>query len=221
MERWHGAAAATWNRHLSAPASFTAWAQRQDLLATNPARRLSRPEPAHRGDRAIPAARLERLFTDNRHPLRERLLHETAARAEEMLSLDVEDLDTEFRRARVISKGGAIEDVHRATATARLLPRPLEGRQAGPVWCSWPTGAPSLQGHAGPRLPTSARLPTVAGCPTRAEYPFKTASAPLTTSARVFAATACLRRRPGSSVLESSRHPAARRTSTTSRTRAR
>lgn len=37
------------------------------------------------------------------------MLYETAARAEETLSLNAEDLDTEFRRARVTSKGGAIE----------------------------------------------------------------------------------------------------------------
>lgn len=37
------------------------------------------------------------------------MLYETAARAEEILSLDIEDLDLEFRRARVVSKGGAIE----------------------------------------------------------------------------------------------------------------
>jgi integrase len=58
------------------------------------------------------------------------MLYETAARAEEILTLNVEDLDLEFRRARGISEGGAIEYVHRATATARLLPRLLAGRSA-------------------------------------------------------------------------------------------
>ncbi|WP_231618523.1 site-specific integrase [Nonomuraea sp. SBT364] len=76
---------------------------------------------ARRGDRANPASRLDKLFTDPAHALRERvlwrLLYDTAARAEELLSLDVEDLDLEFRRARVVSKGGAIEYVHWATAT--------------------------------------------------------------------------------------------------------
>ncbi|MEU4548060.1 hypothetical protein [Nonomuraea dietziae] len=72
MAAWETAAAATWNRHLSALISFTTWAQRQYLLATNPARRLSRRETIQRGDRAIPATRLEKLFTDDRHPLRER-----------------------------------------------------------------------------------------------------------------------------------------------------
>ena len=134
MTGWDTAAAATWNRHLSALVSFTTWAQRQDLLATNPARRLQRRKTTHRGDRAIPQARLEALFTNDRHAVRERvlwrLLYETAARAEEILSLNIEDLDPEFRRARVTSKGGAIEYVHWATATARLLPRLLQGRQA-------------------------------------------------------------------------------------------
>jgi integrase len=138
MDRWSGAAAATWNRHLSALVSFTTRAQRQELLATNPARRLERRKPARRGDRAIPATRLETLFTDPAHALRERvlwrLLYDTAARAEEILTLNIEDLDLEFRRARVVSKGGAIEYVHWATPTARLLPRLLAGRVAGPVF---------------------------------------------------------------------------------------
>ncbi|NUS44654.1 MAG: site-specific integrase, partial [Mycobacteriaceae bacterium] len=97
MERWTAATAATWNRHLSALTSFTTWAQRQEILATNPARRLERRKSARRGDRSIPRTRLETLFTDNRHALRERvlwrLLYETAARAEEILTLNIEDLD--------------------------------------------------------------------------------------------------------------------------------
>ncbi|NRQ37092.1 tyrosine-type recombinase/integrase [Nonomuraea sp. NN258] len=182
MDRWTTAAAATWNRHLSALVSFTTWAQRQDLLATNPARRLERRKPARRGDRAIPAARLDKLFTDPKHALRERvlwrLLYDTAARAEEILSLNIEDLDLEFRRARVVSKGGGIEYVHWATATARLLPRLLAGRTAGPVFLA-DRRAPT----SGPRAPARGDI-----CPItkrgrlsypRAEYLFKTASADL------------------------------------------
>ncbi len=181
MARWDGAAAATWNRHLSALASFTAWAQRNEILATNPARRLERRKPARRGDRAVPRARLEKLFADGRHALRERvlwrMLYETAARAEEILTLNVEDLDPEFRRARVTSKGGAIEYVHWA-GTARLLPRLLRGRTAGPVFL------------ADRRAPAAGRRSPAAGdtCPAtgrgrlsypRAEYLFKQASAAL------------------------------------------
>jgi integrase len=62
------------------------------------------------------------------------MLYETAARTEEILTLNVEDLDPEFRRARVTSKGGAVEYVHWATGTARLLPRLLRGRTSGPIF---------------------------------------------------------------------------------------
>ncbi|GGT11993.1 hypothetical protein GCM10010176_065930 [Nonomuraea spiralis] len=182
MERWTAAAAATWNRHLSALVSFTTWAQRQDLLATNPARRLERRKSARRGDRAIPATRLDKLFTDPAHALRERLLwrllYDTAARAEEILTLNVEDLDLEFRRARVVSKGGAIEYVHWATPTARLLPRLLAGRTCGPVFLA-DRRAPS----SGRRTPASGDICPVTGrgrlSYPRAEYLFKTASAEL------------------------------------------
>ncbi len=182
MDRWDGAAAATWNRHLSALTSFTAWAGRQEILATNPARRLERRKPARRGDRSIPRARLDKLFTDDRHALRERvlwrMLYETAARADELLSLNIEDLDLEFRRGRVVSKGGAIEYVHWATGTARLLPRQLRARTSGPVFL------------ADRRAPTSgSRAPAAADiCPEtgrgrlsypRAEYLFKQATAAL------------------------------------------
>jgi integrase len=54
--------------------------------------------------------RLEKLLTDPRNDLRERVLWrmllETAARAEEVLTLAIGDLDTEFRRAVTRSKGG-------------------------------------------------------------------------------------------------------------------
>lgn len=90
----------------------------------------------------------------------------------------VEDLDLEFRRARVVSKGGAIEYVHWATSTARLLPRLLAGRTMGPVFLA-DRRAPT----SGRRAPAAADIRPVTGrgrlsCP-RAEYLFKTASAKL------------------------------------------
>jgi len=182
MDRWDDAAAATWNRHLSALTSFTAWAGRQEILDTNPARRLERRKPARRGDRSIPRARLDKLFTNDKHSLRERvlwrMLYETAARAEELLSLNIEDLDPEFRRGRVTSKGGAIEYVHWATGTARLLPRLLRGRTSGPLFLA-ERRAPT----SGPRLTAAADI-----CPEtgrgrlsypRTEYLFKQATATL------------------------------------------
>jgi integrase len=46
----------------------------------------------------------------------------------------VEDLDLANRRARVHSKGGAIEWVYWQTGSAQLLPRLLAGRTSGPVF---------------------------------------------------------------------------------------
>jgi integrase len=62
------------------------------------------------------------------------MLYETCARAEEILGLDVPDLDMEFRRALIVEKGGDRAYVHWETPTARLLPRLLAGRTAGPVF---------------------------------------------------------------------------------------
>jgi integrase len=66
-----------------------------------------RREPADR-TKAIPYAQLERLWRRDNVAVREkvlwRLLYETAARAGEVLSLNVEDLDLENRRARVVSR---------------------------------------------------------------------------------------------------------------------
>jgi site-specific recombinase XerD len=179
MAGWSTAAPATWNRHLSVLTSFTDWAQRQEILATNPARHLRRRKVARRGDRSIPRSRLETLFGDKRHALRERvlwrMLYETAARAEEILSLDIGDLDPEFRRARVISKGGAIEYVHWQTGTARLLPRLLKGRASGPVFLA-DRRAPA----SGARAPAAADIDPATGRSRlsypRAEYLFKQAT---------------------------------------------
>ncbi|MEV6039391.1 site-specific integrase [Nonomuraea sp. NPDC052116] len=128
-------------------------------------------------------ARLEALFTDDRHALRERvlwrLLYETAARAEEILTLNVEDLDLEFRRARVTSKAAPSNTCTGpppppASCRARLP----QGRQAGPVFL-----ADHRTPTSGPRAPAATDI-----CPItrrgrlsypRAEYLFKTASAEL------------------------------------------
>ncbi|MET7459733.1 tyrosine-type recombinase/integrase [Nonomuraea sp. NPDC005501] len=89
-----------------------------------------------------------------------RLLYESAARAEEVLALDVADLDLRNRRARVRRKGGAVDVIVWQTPTARLLPRLLDGRRAGPVFL---TGR-----RARVALPPSDvdAAPAEPGCPT-------------------------------------------------------
>ena len=76
-------------------------------------------------------------FLNVEHPLREKtlwwLLYETAARANEILALNVADLDLHRRRAVVIGKGGRAELVGWETKTARLLSRYLQRRTHGPL----------------------------------------------------------------------------------------
>ena len=88
--------------------------------------------------RAIPIEDLEELWRRRDVPLREkllwRMLYETAARASEVLALDVGDLDRARRRARIRSKGGSVDMVVWAAPTARLLGRYLADRTGGPLF---------------------------------------------------------------------------------------
>jgi site-specific recombinase XerD len=94
---WGQCAAATWNRHVATLRSFTAFARRRGWLTTDPASVLERrSEPADR-TKAIAAASLERLFRREDVQVREkclwRLLYETAARAQEVLTRRRADSD--------------------------------------------------------------------------------------------------------------------------------
>lgn len=51
-----------------------------------------------------------------------RLLYETAARADKVLSLDVEDVDVANKRAVTVSKEGDRELLHFQTGSARCSP---------------------------------------------------------------------------------------------------
>ncbi|WP_407701445.1 site-specific integrase [Thermomonospora echinospora] len=165
---WGQAAAKTWNRHLSTLRSFGTWAGLDDLTAGLERRAEPRRPPAQ----AIGPAQLEALFGRTDLSLRERtlwrLLHESAAPVKAVLSLNVEDLDLDDRRARA---GGTW--VTWRSQTARLLPDLVAGRTRGPLFLSDRRPAPS-------RTPAPADL-----CPQtgrrrlsyeRAEYLFKQAT---------------------------------------------
>ncbi|CAA9392683.1 MAG: hypothetical protein AVDCRST_MAG66-1107 [uncultured Pseudonocardia sp.] len=131
--RWGGAAAATVNLRLDALRSAAAWWREQGWITGEPARRIRRrPRPQDR-TRAIDRAELEAFLTREDHDLRERLLYESAARAEEVLGLDVAEVDRVNRRAKVRCKGGTNDIITWRTGTARLLPRYLQGRETGPL----------------------------------------------------------------------------------------
>ena len=106
--------------------------------------------------RALPRARVERLLSRRDVPLREKALwrglYETAARASEVLALDVEDLDLEQRRAAVRSKGGDTEFIYWGTGTAHLLPRLLRlpdgtSRASGPLFLAARRPVPARWPH--------------------------------------------------------------------------
>ena len=136
--QWGTVAPSTWNVRRAALRSAGGWWAGQGWVTTDPAGMVRRRKTAPDRDRALSRAQVERLLTDEKIPLRERLLwrllYESAARSAEVLRLDVEDLDLPNRRARVRRKGGAVDVIVWQTGTARLLPRYLQGRKTGPLF---------------------------------------------------------------------------------------
>jgi len=107
---WGERAPATWNRQVATVRSFLRFCRRRRWLVDDLTVDLERrPEPADR-TKAIPLPELEQLWRCDTIGVREkalwRLLYETAGRASEALSINVEDLDLDNKRARVRSKGG-------------------------------------------------------------------------------------------------------------------
>ncbi|WP_017975733.1 tyrosine-type recombinase/integrase [Actinopolyspora halophila] len=136
--RWGESSAATVNARLDALRSAASWWRAQGWITGDPTRRIRRRPRTPDRTRSIGRADIEALLTRQHVPLRERtlwrLLYETAARAEEVLALDVDELDLRNRRAKVRRKGGAADVIVWRTASARLLPRLLDGRRTGPVF---------------------------------------------------------------------------------------
>src|SRR5438067_5541529 len=129
--RWGGREPATYNRNLDALRSAAGYWADEGWINGDPTANLRRrPRPADR-TRALLRSEVDELLSGGGVALREktlwRLLYETAARASEVLGLDVDDLDLRNRRARVRRKGGAVDIIVWQTGSARLLPRLLEG----------------------------------------------------------------------------------------------
>lgn len=145
-KRWGEAAPATWNARLTAVRVFVRYCQRQGWLARDPTAAIE-ARRTHRDDtRAISFEELDALWSAPGVPLREklfwRMLYATAARAREVLSLDIEDLDMARKRAAVTGKGGHREVIVWDAATARLLPRYVSGRKKGPLFVT--NGVPNV-----------------------------------------------------------------------------
>lgn len=136
--RWGEASPATWNARVTALQSFVRYCRRNQWLRKNPMEPIERKRIPRDQTKAIAYDDLERLWSRPDIGVREktlwRMLYETAARTNEILALNIEDLDVSRKRAVVIGKGGHREVVVWASGTARLLPRYLAGRRRGPVF---------------------------------------------------------------------------------------
>lgn len=136
-DRFGGLAANTRARHLATLRSAVSWWRDRGWLATDPTDGWARPKIVVDTTRALTRLQVEALWRVD-GPLREktlwRMLYETAARANEILNLNIEDLDLPNKRARVVSKGGHTDWVHWQTGTAHLLPRLIAGRRRGPLF---------------------------------------------------------------------------------------
>lgn len=101
-------------------------------------RKLRKSIQAERQDRPIPLEELTALWSNTRHDLRDRLFwamaYDTAARASEVLGVDIENVDQANREAIIVGKGGSAERIYWTSTTARLLPRLINGRTTGPLF---------------------------------------------------------------------------------------
>ena len=137
-ELWSHASAATWNARRAALRSLSALALERHWVTRDLTAGLDREPEPRALDRARPRAELDRLLTNQRHRLRDRalwkLLYATAARADEVLALNVDDLDLKNRQAWVTRKGSHRERIAWDTDTAKVLNRLVGHRTRGPVF---------------------------------------------------------------------------------------
>ncbi len=163
-----GAARTTLARRTSAVKTFTAWAVRRGLMATDPASRLQMPKARRtlpavlRQDQALDAMAAAKSGAQQGDPLalRDRLivelLYASGIRVSELCGLDVEDVDASRRLLRVLGKGNKQRTVpFGAPAQAALTAWLSDGR---PALATAGSGPALLLGARGRRLdPRQAR----------------------------------------------------------------
>ncbi|MBB0245582.1 RNA polymerase subunit sigma [Streptomyces alkaliphilus] len=164
---WGHSCAGTWNRHRAAVRALAVHAEVEHLIDGVP--RRSGPRERRK---PIDPETLRTLWELPGVALRERtlwrLVHESGVGPGTVLSLNVEDLDREDRRAVVNGT-----EVLWRSATARLLARLVAGRTRGPVFLTDRRPAPARAGPAGDLCPETGRARLSYE---RAEYLFKRAT---------------------------------------------
>lgn len=156
-QRAAGASRATLARRGSTARTFTSWAHRQGLMATDPGALLAAPK----GQRVLPevlrpdeAVRLVEVEGDDVVDLRDRavleLLYATAIRVSELCGLDVDDLDPGRRVLRVMGKGSKERTVPYGLPAQRALDAWLS--QGRPCWAGPRSGGALLLGARGGRV---------------------------------------------------------------------
>jgi len=163
-----GAARTTLARRTSAVKTFTAWAVRRGLMASDPAVRLQMPKARRtlpavlRQDQALDAMAAAKSGAQQGDPLalRDRLivelLYASGIRVSELCGLDIDDVDTSRRLLRVLGKGNKQRTVpFGAPAVAALTAWLSDGR---PALATADSGPALLLGARGRRLdPRQAR----------------------------------------------------------------
>jgi integrase/recombinase XerC len=157
-----GAARTTLARRTSAVKTFTAWALRRGLLATDPATRLQVPKARRtlpavlRQDQAIDAMAAANSGAEQGDPLalRDRLivemLYATGIRVSELCGLDVDDVDSSRRLLRVLGKGNKQRTVPFGVPAGDALHAWLDGGR--PELATADSGPALLLGARGRRL---------------------------------------------------------------------
>ncbi|MET8965852.1 site-specific recombinase [Streptomyces sp. NPDC004074] len=114
------------NRELSIARKAIGWWQRQGWIEGDPTIDIERrPAPPDR-TKALAENQIASLWcleVSLREKTFWKMLYESAARADGVLCLNVEDLYPADKRGKIIAKGGATEWIHWQSGTAQLLPQ--------------------------------------------------------------------------------------------------
>ena len=194
---WGQCAPATWNRNRGAVAAWLSWCAASRLPAPVLPASAERRREHLNATRAVPRPAIDRALSRRDVPLREtlwRMLYETAARASEVLALNIEDPGLDARRAPDPLQGrrhrmDLLGLRHRAPAAPphprppgragvrlRAPPRPRPPpRSQGPVPCHR-TGQARLRPRPDPvhpvhRMATAPAAPLCSHPPRRTRHP--------------------------------------------------